>query len=49
MIRPDMDLASFTAAAVRNGMRPLRYAAARKVSDGLTTVSEVLTVLPQQD
>jgi general secretion pathway protein E len=46
MIRPDMDLAAFTRAAVGEGLRPLRTAGAEKVALGLTTVEEVLTVLP---
>ncbi len=46
MIRGDLELASFTAAARREGMRPLRVAAAEKVAAGLTTIEEVLTVLP---
>ena len=46
LIRPDMDLAAFTRAAVGEGLRPLRLAGAEKVALGLTTVEEVLTVLP---
>jgi len=46
LIRPDMDLAAFTRAAVGEGMRPLRLAGAEKVALGLTTVEEVLSVLP---
>ena len=46
MIRPDLDLAAFTRAAVGEGLRPLRMAGAEKVAMGLTTVEEVLTVLP---
>jgi general secretion pathway protein E len=45
-IRPDLDLAAFAGNAIRQGMRPLRAAAAEKVFAGLTTVEEVLTVLP---
>jgi general secretion pathway protein E len=46
MIRPDMELAAFTRAAVGEGLRPLRLAGSEKVALGLTTVEEVLTVLP---
>jgi general secretion pathway protein E len=46
MIRPDLDLAAFTQAAIGEGLRPLRMAGAEKVALGLTTVEEVLTVLP---
>jgi general secretion pathway protein E len=49
MIRPDMDLAAFTRAAVGEGLRPLRAAGAEKVALGLTTVEEVLTVLPSAE
>ncbi len=46
MVRPDMELAAFTRAAVGEGLRTLRVAAADKVARGLTTVEEVMTVLP---
>ncbi|GIX36007.1 MAG: type II secretion system protein E [Lysobacteraceae bacterium] len=45
-IRPEMELAPFAAAAVGEGMRTLRLAAAEKVIAGLTTIPEVLSVLP---
>jgi len=49
LIRPDMDLANFTRNALTHGMRTLRLAAAEKVALGLTTVEEVLGVLPSRD
>ncbi len=49
MIRPDLDLATFTRSAMAQGMRTLRLAAAEKVLAGLTTVEEVLGVLPSRD
>ena len=49
LIRPDMELAAFTRAAVGEGLRTLRVAGAEKVAQGLTTVEEVLTVLPPQE
>jgi general secretion pathway protein E len=49
MIRADMELANFTRAAVDEGMRPLRLAGAEKVALGLTTVPEVITVLPTHE
>jgi general secretion pathway protein E len=49
LIRPNMDLAAFTRAAVGEGLRPLRLAGAEKVALGLTTVEEVLTVLPPNE
>lgn len=49
LIRPDMELARFAAAAVSHGMRPLNWAAAHKIAQGLTTMDEVLTILPKVD
>jgi len=49
MIKPDLDLAEFTRAAVSSGMRTLRLAAAEKVAAGVTTVEEVLGVLPSRE
>jgi general secretion pathway protein E len=49
LIKPDMDLAAFTRAAEGEGLRPLRVAGAEKVALGLTTVEEVLTVLPSME
>ncbi|MCR6664003.1 MAG: GspE/PulE family protein [Luteimonas sp.] len=49
LVRPDMDLAGFTRAAVGEGLRTLRTAGAEKIAQGLTTVEEVLTVLPPQE
>ncbi|MDH5835028.1 GspE/PulE family protein [Luteimonas kalidii] len=46
LVRPDMELATFTRAAVGEGLRTLRMAGAEKVAQGVTTVEEVLTVLP---
>ncbi|MEZ0472467.1 GspE/PulE family protein [Luteimonas salinilitoris] len=48
-IRPDMELAGFAAAAQEGGLRTLRAAGAAKVAQGLTTVEEVLTVLPPRE
>ncbi|MCW5580730.1 MAG: type II/IV secretion system protein [Luteimonas sp.] len=49
LVRPDMALDAFTRAAVGEGLRTLRMAGAEKVAQGLTTVEEVLTVLPPQE
>ncbi len=49
MIRPDMELATFARTAVGGGLRTLRRAGAEKVAQGLTTVEEVLTVLPPRE
>jgi general secretion pathway protein E len=40
------DLTKLTEAAYRSGMRPLRVAGAMKVAQGLTTLEEVLKVVP---
>jgi general secretion pathway protein E len=45
-IRPDSDAAAIRRAAVAEGMTQLRIAGARKVALGLTTIEEVLKVVP---
>jgi general secretion pathway protein E len=49
LISAQLDLGGFGAAALAEGMRPLRISAADQVARGLTTVQEVLTVLPPID
>ncbi|WP_066092553.1 GspE/PulE family protein [Xanthomonas massiliensis] len=46
MVQPAMDLAAFTRAARAEGMRTLRRTGLEKVAAGLTTIEEVLSVLP---
>ncbi len=46
MIGPAFDSGAFAAAALAEGMRPLRHSAAAQVARGVTTVTEVLGVLP---
>ncbi|GHH61027.1 GspE/PulE family protein [[Pseudomonas] boreopolis] len=46
LIRADMDLASFSRAARGEGLRTLRRTGLEKVAEGLTTIEEVLSVLP---
>jgi general secretion pathway protein E len=46
LILPDLDLPKFRAAALAEGMRPLRLSAAEIVAKGVSTIEEVLTVLP---
>jgi general secretion pathway protein E len=46
LICAQLDLIRFGQAALAEGMRPLRISAADQVARGLTTVQEVLTVLP---
>jgi len=42
------DLALIRNTALRQGMRPLKVCGAQKIADGLTTLEEIYTVLPQQ-
>ncbi|HEU4671022.1 MAG TPA: ATPase, T2SS/T4P/T4SS family [Dyella sp.] len=49
LVSSQLDLAALTRAALAEGMRPLRVSAADQVALGLTTVKEVLTVLPPID
>jgi general secretion pathway protein E len=48
-VRADMDLASFSRAARGEGLRTLRRTGLEKVAEGLTTVEEVLSVLPPRE
>jgi general secretion pathway protein E len=49
LISAQLDLGAFGRLALKEGMRPLRISAADQVSAGVTTVEEVLTVLPPMD
>jgi len=49
LISAQLDLGGFAQAALSEGMRPLRISAADQVTAGLTTVQEILTVLPPID
>ncbi|TBR36019.1 MULTISPECIES: GspE/PulE family protein [Dyella] len=49
LIASQLDLGRFGDAALAQGLRPLRISAAMQVAKGLTTVQEVLTVLPPMD
>jgi len=46
LISAQLDLGHFGHAALAEGMRPLRISAAAQVARGVTTVAEVLTVIP---
>jgi general secretion pathway protein E len=46
MVTAQLDLGAFTGFALEEGMQPLRISAATQVRRGLTTVEEVLSVLP---
>ena len=49
MIQPQLDLARLGEAALAEGMRPLRVSAAAQVARGVTTIAEVVGVLPPAD
>jgi general secretion pathway protein E len=49
LIQADTDLVKFSESALADGMRPLRISAAAQVARGVTTVAEVMTVLPPVD
>lgn len=49
IISSELDLGRFGDAALREGMKPLRISAAAQVAAGVTTVREVLNVLPPGD
>ncbi|MEO7063208.1 MAG: GspE/PulE family protein, partial [Dokdonella sp.] len=49
LIQPNMDLAKLTATALAEGMQPLRASAAAQVARGITTIPEVIHVLPAID
>jgi general secretion pathway protein E len=49
LIQPDMDLAALVAAARAEGMRSLHASAAAQVARGVTTIPEVIHVLPPLD
>lgn len=49
LIRADMDLAAFSRAARADGLRTLRRTGLEKVAAGLTTIAEVLSVLPPSE
>ncbi len=48
MISSQLDLAAFNACALAEGMRPLRISASAQVARGITTMEEVMGVLPAE-
>ena len=48
-IRADIDLPAFGESCLRDGLRPLRMAGAELIARGMTTVKEVVSVLPTID
>jgi general secretion pathway protein E len=49
LIQPNMDLAKLTQTAFDEGLQPLRASAAAQVARGITTIAEVIHVLPPAD
>jgi general secretion pathway protein E len=49
LIQPNLDLPRFRAAALTEGLRPLRLSAAEQVAKGVTTIEEALSVLPPSE
>jgi general secretion pathway protein E len=49
LIQPNMDLAKLTETAYAEGLQPLRASAAAQVARGITTIREVVNVLPPID
>ena len=49
LIHPNTEMAKFAEAARKEGMRPLRLSAATHVARGVTTIEEVIGVLPTID
>jgi general secretion pathway protein E len=49
LIQPNLDLARVSEAAFAQGMQPLRASAAAQVARGITTIPEVVNVLPASD
>jgi len=48
-IQPAVDMEKLGQAALSEGMRPLRISAAAQVARGITTIAEVVGVLPPLD
>ncbi|MGH8283760.1 MAG: GspE/PulE family protein [Gammaproteobacteria bacterium] len=46
LITPDFDMGALRQEAIRSGMKPLRLRGAQKVAEGVTTIEEVLRVVP---
>ena len=44
---PDADAAAIREQGIKQGMQPLRISGARKITEGITTMSEVMRVIPR--
>jgi len=47
LVTPDTNVASIREQGLKQGMQPLRISGARKIADGITTMSEVMRVVPR--
>jgi general secretion pathway protein E len=47
LVTPDTDVASIREQGIKQGMQPLRISGARKIAGGITTMSEVMRVIPR--
>lgn len=47
LVTPDADAASIREQGIKQGMQPLRISGARKITEGITTMSEVMRVIPR--
>lgn len=47
LVTPDTDVASIREQGIKQGMQPLRISGARKIAGGITTMNEVMRVVPR--
>jgi general secretion pathway protein E len=47
LVNPDADAAAIREQGIKQGMQPLRISGARKITQGITTMSEVMRVIPR--
>ena len=47
LVTSDTDAAAVREQGIKQGMQPLRISGARKITEGITTMSEVMRVIPR--
>ena len=47
LVTPDADAAAIREQGIKQGMQPLRISGARKITEGITTMAEVMRVIPR--
>jgi general secretion pathway protein E len=47
-ITPDADIDDIREQGIKQGMQPLKISGARKIAAGITTLSEVMRVIPKE-